>query len=168
MRTQDNAHIGMSRRPVGDRGSLTVELVVLTPVLLVLALAVTAFGRVAEARQQVAEAARAGAEAAAVQSDPAGARAASAADATVGTADARTCSERQVLTDTSRFVPGGFVTVTVVCRVPLADLSIPGMPGTTTVRATSTAPIDPYRSVTSGFSLSEGSLGSNPSVGGGL
>ncbi len=136
------------RRPVGDRGSLTVELLVLTPVLLVVVLAVTSFGRVAEARQQVAEAARAGAEAAAVQSDPAGARAASAADAAVGTADhARTCNGRQVLTDTSHFVPGGFVTVTVVCRVPLADLSIPGMPGTTTVRATSTAPIDPYRSV---------------------
>jgi Flp pilus assembly protein TadG len=139
----------MSRRPVdADRGSLTVELVVLAPVLLVVALAVTSFGRVAEARQQVAEAARAGAEAASVQSDPASALADSDADAAVGTSDhARTCEARQVITDTSHFVPGGFVTVTVVCQVPLSDLSVPGMPGSATVRATSTAPIDPYRAV---------------------
>ena len=49
-----------------DGGSLTVELVVLTPVLLIIALATLVFGRVSEARQQVVEAARAGAEAAAV------------------------------------------------------------------------------------------------------
>jgi len=136
------------RRGADDRGSLVVELVVLTPVLMVVALAVTAFGRVAEARQQVIEAARAGAEAAAVEPDPSSAQAASVVDAAVGTSDpAQTCAARQVLTDTSHFYPGGFVTVTVVCQVPLADLSVPGLPGSTTVRATSTAPIDPYRSV---------------------
>ena len=55
--------------------------------------------------------------------------------------------ERRVLTDVSHFYPGGYVTVTVVCQVPLADLAVPGLPGSTTVRASSTAPIDPYRSV---------------------
>jgi hypothetical protein len=39
------------------------------------------------------------------------------------------------------------VTVTVICRVSVADLSVPGMPGSVVVRATSSAPIDPYRSV---------------------
>ena len=132
----------------GDGGSLTVELVVLTPVLLVMALAVMTFGRVTEARQQVVEAARAGAEAAAVAPDPSSARAASDQDATVGIADhARSCSGHQVRTDTSHFYPGGYVTVTVVCEVPLADVAVPGMPGSTSVRATSTAPLDPYRSV---------------------
>ena len=125
-----------------------MELVVLTPVLLVLALAVIAFGRVAEARQQVVEAARAGAEAAAVEPDRASAGTAAAAEAAVGTSGhVRTCSDRQVLTDSSHFYPGGFVTVTVVCQVPLADVALPGMPGATTVRASSTAPIDPYRAV---------------------
>jgi Flp pilus assembly protein TadG len=139
----------MSQRKYGDnRGSLTVELVVLTPVLLLVTLAVVTFGRVAEARQQVIEAARAGAEAAAVQPDPAAARTASEEDAAVGTSGhARTCADRQVLTDASHFYPGGFVTVTVVCQVPLADVAVPGMPGATTVQASSTAPIDPYRAV---------------------
>jgi hypothetical protein len=37
----------------GDLGSLTVELVVLTPVVVMFALATLAFGRVSQARQQV-------------------------------------------------------------------------------------------------------------------
>jgi Flp pilus assembly protein TadG len=139
----------MSARPGPDeRGSLTVELVVLTPVLLMVALAVVTFGRVAEARQQVVEAARAGAQAAVVAPDPTSAQAESAVDAAIGTSDhARTCAEHQVVTDVSHFFPGGYVTVTVVCQVPLADVAVPGMPGSTTVQASSTAPIDPYRSV---------------------
>ena len=128
-----------------ERGSLTVELVVLTPVLLIMALAMLAFGRVAEARQQVVGAARAGAEAASVAPDVARAEAAAA---TGGDGSlSRSCVEPVVITDVGQFHPGGFVTVTVVCRVPLADVAIPGMPGSTVVTASSTAPIDPYRSV---------------------
>jgi Flp pilus assembly protein TadG len=131
-----------------ERGSLTVELVVLTPVLLIMALAMLAFGRVAEARQQVVEAARAGAEAASIAPDVASAEAASEDAATGGDGSlSRTCTEPMVTTDASQFHPGGYVTVTVLCRVPLADVAIPGMPGSTLVTASSTAPIDPYRSV---------------------
>ena len=125
-----------------------MELVVLAPVLLVLALAVVAFGRVAEARQQVAEAARAGAEVASVQPDPVSAEEASTVNGAIGTSGHdQACGGREVLTDVSHFYPGGYVTVTVVCQIPLSDLSLPGMPGSTTVRASSTAPIDPYRQV---------------------
>ena len=52
-----------------DRGSLTVELVVVTPVLFAIALTVIVFGRISEAHQQVIEASRAAAEAAAVEPD---------------------------------------------------------------------------------------------------
>jgi len=131
-----------------ERGSLTVELVVLTPVLLIMALAMLAFGRVAETRQQVVEAARAGAEVASIAPDAASAEVASTAAATGGNGNlSRSCVEPLVITDASQFHPGGFVTVTVVCHVPLADVAIPGMPGSTVVTASSTAPIDPYRSV---------------------
>ncbi len=125
-----------------------MELVVLTPVLLLVVLIVVAFGRVGEARQQVVEAARAGAEVASVQPDGAAARTEAEREATVGTAGhTRTCSATTVTTDTDHFVPGGYVTVTVVCRVQLSDLSLPGVPGSTAVRASSTDPIDPYRAV---------------------
>ncbi len=98
----------MTRRPTGEeQGSLTVELVMLTPVLLMVVLVVVALGRVAEARQQVVEAARAGAEAAAVEPDPAGARAASEVDAAVGTSGhVRTCPVRQVRHRRQSLLPG--------------------------------------------------------------
>ncbi len=139
----------MIRPDVGDdHGSLTVELVALTPAVFLFALMMLVFGRVADAHQQVAEAARAGAQAAAVQPTAAGAVQVSASTAASGLLDpARLCAETRVSTDTSHFVPGGLVAVTVVCQVRLSDLAVPGMPGTATVTATSTAPIDPYRSV---------------------
>ena len=131
-----------------ERGSMTVELVVITPVLLVIGITVLIFGRVTQSRQQVVEAARAGAEAAAVLPNPDVAQWGSSVDAAVGVVDpARTCLRQQVVTDVGHFYPGGFVTVTVTCTVALSDLSVPGMPGSTTVSATASAPIDPFRSV---------------------
>jgi hypothetical protein len=131
-----------------DLGSLTVELVVLTPVVFLFALMILVFGRVADARQQVAEAARSGAQVASVQPDAALAIQESTSATAMGVLHrAHLCAAEQVMTDTTRFVPGGLVRVTVVCQVRLSDLSVPGVPGTTTVQATSAAPIDPYRSV---------------------
>jgi Flp pilus assembly protein TadG len=136
------------RRSRDQNGSLVVELVVITPVLFVLAVAILAFGRVSEAQQQVVEASRASAETAALLPDAVSAQQGWADTAAVGAIDStHTCVHLQVLTDVSHFFPGGFVTVTVVCEVDLSDLSVPGIPGSTTIRATSTAPIDPYRSV---------------------
>jgi Flp pilus assembly protein TadG len=136
------------RRGSDERGSLTVELVILAPILLVVVLATLVFGRLSEARQQVIEASRAGAEAAAVLP-------------TVGTAQwvgsinsainligrTHTCAHVSIAIDTAHFVPGGYVTARVTCVVQLSDIGFPGLPGTTTVTASATAPIDPYRSV---------------------
>jgi Flp pilus assembly protein TadG len=131
-----------------DRGSLTVELVVLTPVVVMFALATLAFGRLTQARQQVVEAAQAGAQAAAVGSNPLQAQQAAQSAAETGIlASAHTCANPQINTDVAHFVPGGYVVVQVTCHVQLSDLLVPGLPGATTVQASSTAPLDPYRSV---------------------
>ena len=37
------------------------------------------------------------------------------------------------------------VTATVSCRVPLADLVVPGMPGSRLLSYTFTSPLDPFR-----------------------
>lgn len=139
----------MSRpRTRGDGGSLSVELVVLTPVLMVLALAMVVFGRVSQSRQEVVEASRAGAQAAAVLANAGSAQWGAAVDAAVGISDqSRSCAHPEIVADVSHFRPGGYVTVTVVCHVELSDIAFPGMPGSTTVQASATAPIDPYRSV---------------------
>ncbi|MGD0394928.1 MAG: TadE/TadG family type IV pilus assembly protein [Acidimicrobiales bacterium] len=126
-----------------------VELTVMAPILFALALSTLVFGRVSEARQEVVEASRAGAQAAAVQPDPSSAQLGAADSAVVGLFnDSHICAHPLISTDVSHFYPGGYVTVSVACQVSLSDLSAPGIPGSTTIRASTTAPIDPYRSVT--------------------
>ena len=131
-----------------DRGSLTVELVVLTPVVLVVVLTSQVFGRIVEARQQVVEAARAGAEAAAVLPTVGTAQWVGSINAVINLIGrSHTCAHPAITVDTGHFVRGGSVTVHVSCLVLLSDVGYPGMPGSTTVTASATAPLDPYRSV---------------------
>ncbi len=138
------------RRLRDEDGSLIVEMVVIMPVLFVLVLILVVFGRVSEAHQQVVEAARAGAEAAAVLPNSESAQSGGPEAAAIGVfGQTHTCVHAQITTDLANFRPGGSVRVTVVCQVDLSDLSIPGVPGSTTVQATAVAPIDPYRSVLS-------------------
>ncbi|MGH9920793.1 MAG: TadE/TadG family type IV pilus assembly protein [Nitrososphaerales archaeon] len=127
---------------------MTVELVLLAPVLVMFALFAVGLGRYELAREEVVGAARAAAEAASVVGSPGQAQLAanSAADPGLqGLGD--TCKGLQVETDTNDFVPGGFVTVTVSCHVSFSYLLIPGLPGAAVVKAVQTAPIDPFRSV---------------------
>jgi len=138
-------------RPVrvsDERGSLSVELVVLAPVVLLVVLATLVFGRMSEARQQVVEASRAGAEMAAVLPTVGTAQWVGSINAVINLIDrTHTCAHSSISIDTSHFVPGGYVTATVSCLVLLSDIGFPGLPGSTTVTASATAPIDPYRSV---------------------
>jgi hypothetical protein len=131
-----------------DTGSLTVELVVLTPVLMIVILASLIFGRVSEARQQVVEAARAGAEAASVLPTVGTAQWVGSINAVIDLIGrTHTCAHPVIAIDTSHFYPGGYVTAHVSCLVVLSDIGFPGLPGSTTVSASATAPLDPYRSV---------------------
>lgn len=145
---------GMTLRPwpeeprSAEAGSLTVEAVVLVPVVVLFALVSLALGRVEMAKEQVVAAARAGVEAASVMPDPASAGAAASAAAVPAVfGRAHSCAKLSVSTHTSDFVPGGAVSVTVSCRVSLADLLLPGLPGSTVITASESAPIDPYRVV---------------------
>ncbi len=136
------------RRTGRDDGSLIVELAVMAPVLFTLALTIVVFARVSQARQVVIEASRAGAQTAAILPNPSSAQQGAEDSAVVGLFDeTHLCADPQVSTDVSHFYPGGYVTVSVACQVPLSDLSVPGIPGSTTITASATAPIDPYRSV---------------------
>jgi len=136
------------RRRKGDSGSLVVELVVLTPVVFLIALCILVFGRVSEARQMVTESARAGAQAASVMPNAQSAQSAAIDSAVVGTSGrTHACAHAHVVTDVSRYYPGGDVRVTVTCTVALSDLSVPGVPGSTSISESSSAPVDPYRSV---------------------
>lgn len=131
-----------------ERGSMTVELVVLVPVLVLFTLVAVGLGRYEGARQEVVDAAHAGAEAASLV--PSAGQAGSVAQATALSelrGQPHMCPDPVVTTDVSAFVAGGSVRVSISCRVNLADLLVPGFPGGATVVATQSAPIDPYRVV---------------------
>jgi Flp pilus assembly protein TadG len=131
-----------------ERGSLTVEIVVLTPVVLLFVLLALSFGRFELAHQQVVGAAQAAAQAASVVSDPAEATAAALRVAQPDVAnDLHACQRLTVTTNTTHFAPGGFVVVVVTCQINYSDLLIPGVPGRAVVQASERAPIDPFRSV---------------------
>ena len=59
------------------------------------------------------------------------------------------CDSQRVDVDTRGFgAPVGTpakVTATVTCIADLSDISIPGLPGTRTITATMSSPIDTYR-----------------------
>jgi len=138
----------MDRNRYRQRGSITVELIVLTPVIVMFVLVTLAFGRYELAREQVVSAARAGAEAASVVPFVGDAQSAALAAADPVVANhSPSCTQLSVAADTQYFVPGGFVRVVVSCQITFADLLVPGMPGQTSIQAEVSAPIDPFRSV---------------------
>ncbi|MFK5634217.1 TadE/TadG family type IV pilus assembly protein [Ornithinimicrobium sp. LYQ103] len=134
-----------------DRGSVTVELVVLAPVLLLFVLGVFFAGRYALAQQAVQAAAAEAARAASIarSASEASGTAAGAAAASLANQDVR-CLTRSVAVDTSAFAqaPGtpGLVSATVSCQVDMSDLAFPGIPGNRNLESTMSSPLDTYRS----------------------
>ena len=133
----------------GDDGSASTELVLVTPLLVVLLLFVVLAGRLAHADLQVTDAAHQAARAASLSRSAADARTAALHTAQASLADqGLTCTALTVDTDTSRFRPGGSVTVSLTCAVSLADLAGLGVPGTTAMNARHTSPLDRFRGTT--------------------
>jgi len=134
------------RARAGDEGSAAAELVLITPLLILILMLIVAAGRLTDARLQVDSAAMQAARAASLARDPIAA--ASQADATAQAALASehvTCDPLTVTPDTAAFRPGGQVSVQVSCTVSLAGLTLLHLPGSQTLSASFTAPIDAYR-----------------------
>jgi Flp pilus assembly protein TadG len=142
----------MMLRPIRpDRGAATVEITLLVPALVIFLGLLIAGGRLWFARTAVVEAAQSSARAASLartasQSSADGMSAASASMSTKGLV----CMDRSVVINTAAFaVPVGTpatVTSTVSCRVPFADILLPGMPGSIQLTGNGSAALDTYRS----------------------
>jgi Flp pilus assembly protein TadG len=127
-----------------------LEVVVLTPVLVLLLGLLVLAGRVALARTSVEQAADEAARSASIARTATGARRAAGDGAVRALANqSLRCSRVDVTVDVGGFtVPVGQparVTATVTCVVALADLALPGFPGSRTVTATAVSPLDTYR-----------------------
>ncbi len=131
-----------------SRGSAAVELAVLAPLLMLFIVFIVMLGRLAAAKSEVVAAARSGAQAAVLWGTPG--QATWAADASIalelGQHHVR-CRSANVRVDTSDLRPGGAVRVSVSCTISMAQLAMPGMPGSKTVAASVVAPVGMYRSV---------------------
>jgi Flp pilus assembly protein TadG len=114
-------------------------------VLILIVLVLGALGRASDAHQQVSVAAHAAARAASLARTPAGARTAAVDTAEANLRGATSCTDPQTAVDVTRFAPGGSVTVTVTCTIQLADLGLPGLPGTVRASQASVSPIDLHR-----------------------
>lgn len=131
---------------LGDRGASTTEAALLTPLLVAVLLFVVLCGRLVSAQMDLDAAASAAARSASLARTDAAARA--EADRTARetlAAHAVTCQQVSVTVSTGGLRPGGAVTVSVACTVPLSDLALLSVPGSRTTRATATSPIDVWR-----------------------
>jgi len=134
-------------RTADDRGLATIELVLMTPVLLMVLSFLVVAGRLTTVRGDIASSTRDSARAASTAGtyEQALVEARSTAEASLGGRDV-TCRNLTVtLGDPATFVPGGTVAVTVTCEVSLADVAIPGLPGTRRISDSSVEVIDRYR-----------------------
>ena len=136
----------MTRIQCDQRGAVSTELAVLTPVLIGFMLLVVFAGRVAQAEGDVANAAHEAARAASLVATPQAALEAGTNTATANIAEgAVACRNLDVSVDTSDFAAGGQVAVTVTCQAAFADIAMLAVPGSRTFAATAVEVIDTYR-----------------------
>ncbi|MCL4448573.1 MAG: pilus assembly protein [Actinobacteria bacterium] len=129
-------------------GSMTVEVIALMPLMILLIGFIVYLGRLSIAESDVIDAARAAAQAALIQSTPSSAAQAALAEAmnTLST-KGLACTNPQVNTNTNNFVSGGKVTVAVSCTVSTGNLLVPGLPGSRTLSASASDPLELYREI---------------------
>ena len=121
---------------------MAVELALLAIPIVVILLFVTALGRFSDARNQVNEAARDAARQASTYLSPV--LATQQAEQIAGSELTGDCGHHSITVDTSALHPGGEITVSIVCDVPLSDLTLLKLPGTKTIDASSTSVVDTY------------------------
>jgi Flp pilus assembly protein TadG len=136
----------LGRRAGGEDGAVATELVLLTPLLVVMLVFVVALGRLASARIDADGAAAQAARAASIARSPTTA-AVMARQTAAGalSSDHVTCAALTVTTDTAGFAPGGQVEVTVTCTVALSDLVGLRLPPAEQITSTATSVVDTYR-----------------------
>ena len=140
----------VGRRGFGERGAVAVEFALAVPLLMLLFGLVVGGARVWLARSSVEAMAAAGARAASIARSPVSAESQAKALVTAqSTTAGLRCSSLHLDVDARVLAtpPGtpGQVSVGVTCRVPLADVIVPGWPGELAVQAQASSVVGQYR-----------------------
>jgi Flp pilus assembly protein TadG len=135
--------------PDRDRGSATLELVVLAPALLAVLTTILVAGRFEAAAGAVEQASAAAARAATLARTPTTAQAAArqAATAALHQNDLR-CADLDVTIPTTTPVAttNREVVVTLTCTLAISEITVPGIPGTRQITSRTASVLDAYRS----------------------
>jgi Flp pilus assembly protein TadG len=121
---------------------MAIEMVLLAPVMVAFLLLVIAFGRYVAVRGDVEAASRDAVRAASLERTSGDALSSGRRTANASLAGRWNCTDAALSGD---FVAGGTITVHLECSIPLTDLGLLGLPGTVSVQAESSAPLDLYR-----------------------
>ncbi|GII52806.1 membrane protein [Planotetraspora thailandica] len=128
---------------------MALETTIIAPALLTMLVMMIAVGRIAIAHGAIDAAARDAARQASIARDPSAARSAALSSAREALAREGLKCAPSVTLDTSGFsTPVGrpaSVAATVTCEVGLADIAVPGIPGSKTLTSSFASPIDPFR-----------------------
>lgn len=135
----------------GERGlSAAVEATVILPILILFIVLLLSLARLSLAQQAIGAAAGAGARAASIE------RTSSAAEREARAAVAQTLDERRINCVQPKMIVDvagvarelgthAAVTISVSCKLSLADIALPMVPGDLSVSVTRTSPVDPWR-----------------------
>lgn len=130
-----------------ERGSLTLELALLAPVLVALLLFVAGAATLQGARNDLDDAAWEAARVASLTRSAAGAEAAARRAVTERLDSERwDCGAEAVSVDVSRFAPGGTVAVEVSCTLDLRS-AFAVFPGQMQIRSRAAEPLEPFRAL---------------------
>jgi Flp pilus assembly protein TadG len=129
-----------------QRGAVSTELAVLTPLLIGFMLFAVYAGRVAQTQGDVTHAAYEAARSASLTGHPAAAETAAHQTASGNIAEGGVgCRDLTVVVDTTMFTAGGRVGVTVNCDASYTDLTMLAVPGSRIFTATAVEVIDTHR-----------------------
>jgi Flp pilus assembly protein TadG len=136
----------MTVRPK-DRGAMSLEMVLLTPIFLAFIVLLAGAGRIVDAKSEVDGAARDAVRAASIarSESEASSLATQAATQSLGSKSWCRGGPTTVLDGSTNWGPGGQVAVVVTCHVDMGDLGFFSMfPGSKTMTGRSIAPIDTF------------------------
>ncbi|GAA1149428.1 MULTISPECIES: TadE/TadG family type IV pilus assembly protein [Nocardioides] len=148
--TRQTRRTSARRRRRDERGSVAIEAAIGVPAFGLFVAMIILGGRVEIAKQSVDAAAYEAARAASIERTQSEAITSGKSAATSSLHDqGLQCTTTNITINAAAFnAPLGTtaqVTATVTCKVDVADLSIPGLPGTRTITATASSPVDAYR-----------------------